>query len=318
MRVLLTGGAGRLGTTICKAMMQEGLQVRIFDLDNARNRKNVKSIQEKAEVYWGDITRTESVRAAMEDVDAVVHMAAILPPVAQAKPELADKVNVGGTRIIVDILKEKGGNIPFIFTSSAAAFGPTPGATEPLDADRTEPQPKDVYGQTKLQAERLIKEAGIDHVILRLTATLYFSFEVSDIKRMFSIPLNNRIEHCHPDDTACAIVNAVKNFDEAKGNTLVISGGPRLRMLYKDLVGGILKVMGLPLPPAFKFTKKPYYLDWYDTSKAQKLLRYQRKSYSDYLNDYARELSRIYGSGFLPFMRHFVGPIFGRLIVRFF
>ena len=47
MRVLITGGAGRLGTTICKTMMKEGLQVRIFDLDNARNRKNIKSISAK-------------------------------------------------------------------------------------------------------------------------------------------------------------------------------------------------------------------------------------------------------------------------------
>ena len=318
MRILLTGGAGRLGVTICKAMLKKGLQVRIFDLDNARNQKSVKDLQGKAEVFWGDVTRPESVRAAMEGVDAVVHMAAILPPVAYEKPELAYKVNVGGTRVIVDLLKEKGGHIPFVFTSSAAAFGPTPNATEPLSPEKHEPKPGDVYGETKLQAERLIRESGIDHIILRLSATMYFIFETSDIKRMFTVPLNNRIEHCHPDDTACAIVNAVKNFDTAKGNTLVVSGGPRLRMLYKDLIGGMLRVMGLPLPPAHKFTKKPYYLDWYDTSKAQKLLRYQKKTFSDYLNDYARGLTRVYTPLFLPFMRYFIGPVFGKLIVRFF
>ena len=318
MRILLTGGAGRLGVTICKAMLKKGLQVRVFDLDNARNQKNVKDLQGKAEVFWGDVTRPESVRAAMEGVDAVVHMAAILPPVAYEKPELAYKVNVGGTRVIVDLLKEKGGHIPFVFTSSAAAFGPTPNATEPLSPEKHEPKPGDVYGETKLQAERLIRESGIDHIILRLSATMYFIFETSDIKRMFTVPLNNRIEHCHPDDTACAIVNAVKNFDTAKGNTLVVSGGPRLRMLYKDLIGGMLRVMGLPLPPAHKFTKKPYYLDWYDTSKAQKLLRYQKKTFSDYLNDYARGLTRVYTPLFLPFMRYFIGPVFGKLIVRFF
>lgn len=318
MRVLLTGGAGRLGITICKAMLQEGLQVRIFDLDNARNKKNVKALQGKAELFWGDVTRPESVRAAMEGVGAVVHMAAILPPVAYEKPDLAHKVNVGGTKVIVDLIKEKGGHIPFVFTSSAAAFGPTPEATEPLSPDKHEPRPKDAYGETKLQAEKLIRESGIDYIILRLTATMYFIFETSDIKRMFTIPLNNRIEHCHPDDTACAIVNAISNFDTARGNTLVVSGGPRLRMLYKDLVGGILRVLGLPLPPAHKFTRKPYYLDWYDTSKAQKLLRYQRKTYSDYLNDFAREVSRVYTPLFLPFMRYFVGPVFGKLIVRFF
>lgn len=318
MRVLLTGGAGRLGIHICKKLLKEGFQVRVFDLDNTRNRKSVKCIQEKVEVFWGDVTRAETVRAAMDGVDAVVHMAAILPPVAYEKPELAKKVNVGGTKIIVDLLKEKGGHIPFVFTSSAAVFGPTPQATEPLCPDRHQPQPKDVYGETKFLAERAIKESGIDYLILRLTATMYLMFEMSDIRRMFTIPLHNRIEYCHPDDTACAIVNALKNFDVAKGNTLVVSGGPQQRMLYQEMIGKILGVLGLPLPPAGKFVKKPYYLDWYDTSKAQKLLRYQRNSFGDYLNDYARELTRVYSPLFLPFMRYFVGPIFGKLIVRFF
>jgi len=318
MRVLLTGGAGRLGIHICKKLLKEGLQVRMFDLDNARNRKNVECIQGKAEIAWGDVTKAESVRTAMEGIDAVVHMAAILPPVAYEKPELARRVNVGGTEIIVDLLKEKGGHIPFVFTSSAAVFGPTPNASEPLCPDKHKPQPKDVYGETKFLAEKVIRESGIDYITLRLTATMYLMFEVSDIRRMFTIPLHNRIEYCHPDDTACAIVNALKNFDTTKGNTLVVSGGPQQRMLYKDMIARILGVLGLPLPPAKKFEKKPYYLDWYDTTKAQKLLRYQRKSFGDYLNDYARELTRVYSPLFLPFMRYFVGPVFGRLIVRFF
>ena len=318
MRVLLTGGAGRLGIHICKKLLKEGLQVRMFDLDNARNRKNVECIQGKAEIAWGDVTKAESVRTAMEGIDAVVHMAAILPPVAYEKPELARRVNVGGTEIIVDLLKEKGGHTPFVFTSSAAVFGPTPNASEPLCPDKHKPQPKDVYGETKFLAEKVIRESGIDYITLRLTATMYLMFEVSDIRRMFTIPLHNRIEYCHPDDTACAIVNALKNFDTAKGNTLVVSGGPQQRMLYKDMIARILGVLGLPLPPAKKFEKKPYYLDWYDTTKAQKLLRYQRKSFGDYLNDYARELTRVYSPLFLPFMRYFVGPVFGRLIVRFF
>lgn len=87
-------------------------------------------------------------------------------------------------------------------------------------------------------------------------------FGVSDLRRMFTIPLNNRIEFCHLDDAALAILNAVKNFDAVKGNTLVISGGPSQRMLYEDMISAILGVLGLPLPPAHKFTQEPYYLDW--------------------------------------------------------
>ena len=316
MRVLITGGAGRLGINICKAFLQDGFQVRLLDLDTPRNRKSIKEFGEKIEVIWGDITQPDSVRKALQEVDAVVHMAAILPPVADEKPELATKVNVSGTKILVDLIKETGRHIPFVFTSSAAAFGPTPNANEPLCPDKHNPCPKGAYGETKFQAENIIKESGIDYVILRLTATMYFIFETSDLKRLFTIPLNNRVEFCHPDDTALAILNAVKKFDTVKGNTLVISGGPKQRMLYKDMISAILRVLGLPMPPAQKFTKQPYYLDWYNTIKSQKLLHFQWKTFSDYLEDYSKELSRQFSSLFLPFMRYFVGPIFGKIIVQ--
>ncbi|MBN2463341.1 MAG: NAD(P)-dependent oxidoreductase [Dehalococcoidia bacterium] len=318
MRVLITGGAGRLGITVCKAFLHDGFQVRTFDLDTPANRKSVKRLNGKVEVMWGDITRPDSVKKALKGVGAIVHMAGILPPVAYEKPELAAKVNVGGTKILVDMIKEMDGNIPFLFTSSVAAFGPTPGACQPLCPEKTEPNPRGAYGETKLQAETIIKESGIDYAILRLTATMYLSFSISDLKRMFTVPLNNRVEYCHPNDTALAILNAIRDFDTVKGNILVISGGPEQRMLYRDMIRAMMGIMGLPLPPAGKFTTEPYYLDWYDTSEAEQLLKFQRHTFADYLKDYSRELARKYGSGFLPFMRRFVGPVFGKVIVQFF
>lgn len=317
MRVLVTGGAGRLGINVCKEFLNDGFQVRVFDLDTPRNRESIKALEDKAEISWGDVTKPDLVRKALEKVDAVVHMAGILPPLADEKPELCARVNVGGTKIVVDLIKEKGGHIPLVFTSSVAVFGPTPNVNEPLCADKHVPCPKDTYGQTKLRAENLIKESGIDYLILRLTAIMYFDFEVSDLKRMFTVPLDNRVEFCHPDDLSIAILNAIKNFAAIKGNTLVISGGPDQRMSYRDMVGNIIGIMGLPLPPAQKFTKEPYYLDWYDTAKSQELLKYQQKTFADYLGDYAKGLTRRYSTLFLPFMRYFVSPVFGKVVVQF-
>jgi UDP-glucose 4-epimerase len=317
MRVLVTGGAGRLGINLCKNFVNNGFQVRIFDLDNERNRKSVRELGRKADIVWGDVTQPDSVRGALEEVDLVVHMAGILPPAAYEKPDLARKVNVGGTRTLVETIKEKGGNIPLIFTSSVAVFGPTPNAKEPVSVKNNRPNPRGAYGETKLEAENLIKQSGLDYLILRLTAVMYFTHEVSDLKRMFSVPPDNRIEFCHPDDLELAILNSVKNFDAVKGNTLIISGGPEQRMLYKNMVSSLLNVMGLPLPSSDKFTREPYYLDWYDTSRSQKLLNFQRKSFGDYLNDYSRGLTRKYSALFLPFMRYFISPLFGRAVVQF-
>ena len=143
---------------------------------------------------------------------------------------------------------------------------------------------------------------------------MYLMFSVSDLKRMFTVPLDNRIEFCHPEDTATAILNTVKNFHAVRGKTLVISGGPRQRMLYRDMIARILGVMRLPVPPARKFTAEPYYLDWYDTSESEQLLHFQRRTFADYLKDYSSQLARRYTCLFLPFMAYSVGPVFGRTI----
>lgn len=316
MRVLITGGAGRLGTKACRAFLHEGFQVRVFDLENKRNLKRVRGLGKDVEILWGDIMQGESVRQALPDVDAVVHMAGLLPPITDEHPELAFNVNVGGTKVLLDAIKEQGRRMPLVFTSSISVFGATPAATEPVSVDGNPPHPEEVYSETKLQAENLIKEAGVECVILRVAAA--FDLDVSAVKLMFRVPLKNRFEFCHPDDAIRAIVNAVRYFDRAKDNTLLIAGGPSERMLYGDMLGGVLGVLGLPLPPAHKFSEQPYCVDWYDTGRSQQLLQFQSRTYADYRRDLAKEFSRRYSFLFVPLMRHFVGPVFGRLIVRLF
>jgi nucleoside-diphosphate-sugar epimerase len=243
----------------------------------------------------------------------VVHLAGIVQPFTEENPELAYKVNVGGTQTIVDLIKERGGSIPFVFPSSVAVFGPCPDATEPLHPERNLCNPTSVYAKTKVQAENLIKESGIDYVILRATAVPYLRITPRDMKtHLYTIPLKNRLEFCHPDDAALAAVNSVKNFELVKGNTLIIAGGPSQQMLFEDMLGALLGTFGLPLPPRHKFAKEPYALDWYDTSRSQELLKFQHKT----LDDYTRDLARQFPAPLLALMRYFIGPVFGRLIVR--
>ncbi len=314
-KVLITGGAGGLGKIASQAVIKSGYAVRILELDTRRSRKNIREIDPAVEIFWGDVTHEDCVKQALDGIDVVIHMAAILPPWAYINPEKTFAVNLGGTKNIVDAIRESGRNIHFIYTSSAAAFGPTPDATEPLCPDKTECKPRGAYGESKFKAEQYIRESGIDYLILRLTATMYLSFEFGDFKRMFSVPLNNRIEYCHPYDTAQAIVNAVHKFDEIKGNTLMISGGPEQRMLYGEMVKRMLKVYGLPLPPKCKFTKIPYYLDWYDTAKSQLLLNFQKRTFDNFLDDLSHQIKKRYSALFIPLMRYFIGPVFGWLIV---
>ena len=315
MRVLVTGGAGGLGINVCKLLIETEYEVRIFDLQNTRNLKNVQEVENHTEVFWGDITQPESIKRALDQIDIVIHMAAIIPPLALQQPDLAKRVNVDGTKTLVETIKQQT-TIPLIYTSSVSVFGPTPDTKEPLSPDRNIPHPMDSYSKTKLQAEDVIKQSGLDFVILRLTATPYLTFKMNDLKQMYSIPLNNRVEFCHPYNVALAIGNAAKNFTAIHGKTLIISGGSSQRMLYKDMVGSILAVIGLPLPPEKKFSKEPYYLDWYDTIEAESLLHFQIHTFEDYLKDFTKQLSHRYSKLFVPVMRHVIGPLFGKVISR--
>lgn len=308
MRVLITGGTGHLGIGVCKAFVKDGFNVRLLC-----HKKQGKSLGSDLEIVWGDITQPDSVKKAVHGVDAVVHMAALVQPLTEAKPELATRVNVEGTRTVVNLIKERVERVPFVFTSSAAVYGPCPDATGLLHPDRTPCNPTSVYAETKLRSENLIKESGIGYVILRLTSVPDPRRKISDFKtQMFTIPLKNRVEFCHADDLALAILNAVKNFDRVEGGTLMIGGGPSQQMLFEDMLRVILNTFGLPLPPRHKFSEEPFPLDWYDTTRSQELLKFQHKT----LNDYCQDLARQFPAPLIALMRHFIGPVFGKLIVR--
>lgn len=316
MKVLVTGGAGGLGINVCKLLLQTGYKVSILDLQTDRNLKSVRQLQGSVEVCWCDITDPDAVKKSLDQTDIVVHMAAILPPLALQAPDMAQRINVFGTKILVDAIRQMPTPIPVIYTSSVSVFGPTPDAKEPLSPLKNKPNPVDSYSETKLQAEIIIANSGLDFAILRLTATPYLTMNFKGLKQMYSIPLNNRIEFCHPGSIALAIGNAVQNVKSVNGRTLIISGGTSERMLYRDMIGGILGTLGLPMPPEDKFTREPYYLDWYDTSESESLLQFQRYSYIDYLDDFKQQFAKQYGKLFLPLMRHFIGPVFGRAIFR--
>jgi len=307
-RVLITGGAGHFGPAVCRTFLTEGFDVRVL-----LHRRKVKNLGRNLEVVWGDITQPDSVRSAMDGVDAVVHLAGIVEPSTEKNPELAHSVNVGGTQTIADAIKDTGKSIPLVYISSVAVFGPIPDDTEHVHPDRNPCNPISVYARTKVQAEDVIKQAGIDYVILRLTATPYPTISRNDLNtQMFIVPLRNRMEFCHPDDAMLAILNSVKYIDTVRGSTLIISGGPSQRVHYEDMIRASLGTFGLPLPPAHKFAEELFPLHWYDTTGSQELLQYQRKT----LDDYSRDLARQVPAPLLMLMRRFVGPVFGGLIVR--
>ena len=160
MQVLVTGGAGFIGSHLCDALLERGHRVRAFDNLTTGKRENVSGGVELAE---GDIRSREAVRDAMAGVDAVCHLAA-QASVSQsfADPAADLEVNVGGT---LNVLEEAiAADVPrFLYASSMVVYGDPPVVPTPETAPCV---PLSHYGVTKYAGERYVQIAetrpGVD------------------------------------------------------------------------------------------------------------------------------------------------------------
>jgi UDP-glucuronate 4-epimerase len=159
-RVLVTGGAGFIGSHLCQALLGRGSSLAIVDsFDDFYSpnvkRANLAEIARHGEVrlFETDIRNTAGLRKAFEEFkpSAVAHLAAragVRPSIEQ--PELYYEVNVGGTVNLLSLAREFGVK-KFIFISSSSVYGAT--ARVPFVEDHVEMRPVSPYAATKLAGE---------------------------------------------------------------------------------------------------------------------------------------------------------------------
>lgn len=151
-RVLVTGGAGFIGSHLVDGLMSEGFDVVVLDDFSSGKRENLSVHFSEANfcLVEGDVRDKADVKKALEGVDIVFHLAAIVSVDFSVKnPLLVNEVNVGGT---LNVLREslKAGVKRFVYASSCAVYG------EPVDLPVDEEQstmPTSPYGVSKLAAE---------------------------------------------------------------------------------------------------------------------------------------------------------------------
>jgi len=284
MKVLLTGAFGNVGRCTLDELLGQGHQVRCFDLDSPANQKTARAYPKGIEVMWGDLRRPEDVARAVSGQEVVVHLAFIIPKLSatglesEKCPDVARAINVGGTRNLIAAMEAVSPAPRLLFTSSLHVFGLTQDWPPPRTcADPV--HPTENYSQHKIDCEEMIRASRLPWAILRLAATPPLRLIMDP--GMFDVPLNNRIEFVHRRDVALAITNAVSS-DEVWGRTLLIGGGPRCQLYYRELAERVLEASGVGMLPAEAFSTTPFATDWLDTSLSRKLLHYQRHTLDDY------------------------------------
>lgn len=312
MKVLITGGLGNIGQQVTTELVKHGFDVRVFDLENKKKLKNAKKMK-NVEFFWGDITKEEDVKNALKNIDLVVHLAFIIPKISstgidiEKAPKIAEKINVQGTKNLIETMESLDKPNKIIFTSTVHVYGITQHLKPPLKIT-DEVHPNEIYSYHKVLCEEMIKKSNLKYLILRLGASITFDLKIENfINGLFDVPLNNRIEFVHSKDIALSIVNAIKR-DDLWGKILNIGGGKKCQYYYKDMVSKILNEIGIGMPPEEFFTKNYFAVDWLDTEESEKFLNYQKRGLDDYIKDLKKELGVriLFIRLFKPFIRSYI------------
>ena len=258
-------------------LLAQGRTVRIFDLP-FMDFEGLEG-EEGVEVIKGDITDASIVTEAVLGVGGVLHLAAILPPNSEKDRDFTFKVNVDGTRNIVDAMRVGAPDATIVFTSSISTYGDTSVEEPPVTIEHSQ-DAIDVYADSKIAGEKVVIESGVNSVILRIASIAVPAFlEPPD---PWPFTAEQRVEMIHRDDVADALSNAVDS-KEAIGNVFNIAGGKSWRLNGKNYVEDFFEVMGAPIEMAV-YRDSAGWNDWYDTEESQRILGYQNRSYQHYSN----------------------------------
>lgn len=266
--ILITGGAGNFGRTLAQAFKRQGHGLRILDLPSCDF--SLFEDWEDTRIVPGDILDPGSLKEHLEGADWVFHLAAILPPVSETNREMTFKVNVEGTKSLLDACASLSKVPQVVFASSISVYGDTTGEKGVIGPDHPV-KPTDWYAESKVEAEEILFASGLPYVNLRISAIVIPAF--LDPPEPWSFQNDQKIELVTLGDLVEAMTSLEK-LEKALNRTLIISGGKKWQMTGESYVNRWCEIMEIPTEEMI-YMDRPGWLNWYDSSQSQGLLEYQ-------------------------------------------
>jgi nucleoside-diphosphate-sugar epimerase len=311
-RILLTGGAGAVGLETLKELIRRKdlYETIILAKNSKKHHKLLKKYEDRVRVFYGDIRDKKTTDAISKNIDFVIHLAAVIPPLADAEPRLTEEVNLGGTINLIRSIEKFSPKAFFLYSSSVAVYGDRLKNPWIKVGDKIKASPGDEYAKTKIQAEKEIENSHLNWSIFRLTAIMHPRQKFDPL--MFHMPLETKIEICTTRDTAYAIVQAIENTIKLNKKTFNLSGGEKCRVIYRNFLGTCLSNSGLGIDafPDTAFAKADFHCGYFkDSQELNQILNFQKDSIDDFYLQFKKELG---------IAKPILASIFRPLIIRYF
>jgi len=247
MKVLVTGGAGYVGSVVVRQLLANGHRVHVVDnLMFGGQTMLPLFINPNFSFSMVDICDRSALASEMEGVDAVVHLAALVGyPLCKKMPERAVEVNVGGTRNVIETMPS---DARLIYASTGSNYGEVTGVC----TEDTPLNPLSLYGRVKTEAEELCLSRS-NSIALRF-ATAYglsprprldlmindFCWQAIHQRYLVVYEKHFRRTFIHVLDIARAIVHMLECFDGLE-HTVFNVGHESLNFTKEDIVQLIKK-----------------------------------------------------------------------------
>jgi nucleoside-diphosphate-sugar epimerase len=263
---------------LARTLREEGHALRILDLPSCDYSYFEGWTQ--TQILRGNILNPSDLDRAVDGAEVVLHLAAILPPASELDRGRTFSINVEGTRHLLEACRRSGGKPRVVFSSSVSVFGDTSGEGALIAADHPV-KPKDIYGESKVEAERLLIESGLPYINLRISGIAIAAF--LDPPEPWPFMKEQRIELVYLPDVIRAMVQSI-SASEILNETFIIAGGPTWQVTGGEFVERWGKILEIPLEE-MSFRDDPGWLNWYDTALSESTLGYQKTILDAYFEE---------------------------------